>query len=267
MRGLTIPCPICAKPICIPGHVRRLYAIGYSLAGITILLLMARIDFRYPMDCEYPCFNRCSYFFEATCIFVLAVAAIVCLYLPQSRYLPLRARKWTLRVLFALLPLAACVMAVPSRARFDEYYRNIHGYWLLKTEPNALNRRVRSGHRDWNQDIVLPTSDDGVVITESIATDLPVELSRKGVISIHNLNMNNSQLAAIVSTRFHRVSAFRVFIWADKDAPPASRDRVDEILRSNGISQSYSVVTSPNIRKNRLDYKAVPVMPAKPDEN
>lgn len=266
MRGTTIPCPICAKPISIPGHVRRLYAIGYGLAGIAILLLMSRIDYRYPMDCEYPCFNRCSFLFEATCIFILAVAAIIGLYLPQARYLPLRARKWTLRICFALLPLVACAMAVPSRDRFDEYYAEIRWRWLLKTEPNALNRMIRA-YGDWNLEIVLPTSSNGVVITESIATDLVVELSRKGVVSIHNACMDASILAAIIANRTRRFGTFRVFIWADKDAPPASRDRVVEILLNYGTRQSYFVVASPIKRKNRIDFLAVPVRHAKPDEN
>jgi biopolymer transport protein ExbD len=178
--------------------------------------------------------------------------------------LPLRARKWTLRICFALLSLAACVMAVPSRDRFDEYCRNIHGYWLLKTEPNALNRMIRVVYRDWNRESVLPASDDGVVITDARETDLNVELSRKGEISIHDAKMNASTLATIVANRTNRLGAFRVFIWADKNAPPANRDQVVEILRYYGNPQSYFVVTSPNIRKNGIDYKAVPV---KPDEN
>jgi hypothetical protein len=209
---------------------------------------------------ELVYYQNYSFLFNAVCIFVLAVAAIIGLYLPQARYLPLRVRRWTLRICFALLPLAACVMAVPTRDHFDHHYLNIRWYWLLKTEPNALNRVMRSG-KDWNLDIVLPMSDDGVVITDSRATDLPVELSREGVVSIHNCKMANFQLAAIVANRVNRLGAFRVFIWADKNAPPASRDQVVKILRSYGNPQSYFVVASPSIRKKRMDYKAVPVTP------
>jgi biopolymer transport protein ExbD len=256
MHGTTIRCPTCTKPIRVPRNALHVYAIGGGIyAGVTVLWLWF-VGVPHFIYCLHPdCFY--SFPYDAIVAVISSIAVIVSLYLPRARYLPAGLRKRSLLVCFAVLPIAVIIIAISSRDAFVRLHRNVIHRWLVLTEPNIINRDARENIR--NLSIDLPVSNEGGILTEGKDADLYVELDHAGLISINNARINYSMLTDVLSNRVVRVGTYRVFIWADKGASPANRVRLIQTLRSAGSMPLYFVVASSDERKDRIEYRAVPV--------
>ena len=127
------------------------------------------------IDPDYP--SAFPYRGEAFFFAVIAIAIIAWLYIRPFKWLPHRIRRLLLILCYAALPVAIAFIFVPRTS----YYRlrsTIVSRCQAWIEPNYLNRVARFYWR--NVDIVTPTADDGLIITDEIRTDLDVEIDKNG---------------------------------------------------------------------------------------
>ena len=202
-------------------------------------------------------FNPFPHRDEAILLAVVAIAIIARMYIRPSKWMPHRFRRILVMVCYAVLFVALAFNFVPQSS-FNQLRTAIKCRYQVWVEPNCLNRVVRFG-RNGNLEIVLPTTDDGEIVTGECPADVDVELSKHGRLSIDNATLDLKMLRKIASTRRAKVGPFRVFIWADKESPEEARRTVIQALQDCGCTSLFFVVASPRSGGQSVDYKAIPV--------
>ena len=161
---------------------------------------------------------------------------------------------WTL--LFAALLWMGVFIALPTPSARDICRMNVHRRWSLFRDPNVLNYE-RVGV-EYNPDIILPSTPLGTVMTSAFPTDIHVELSHEGRVSINNATLGGGMLQNIVYARLAKYGQFRCFVWADKRVQPQQKERLLARLVEYGCAPVYYVGIRYDAGKKKTDFVVTP---------
>ena len=186
---------------------------------------------------------------------LVVVAAIVAISLSSRLHLSRSARSL---YAFATLILVFCIflIVVPTRRAREQLCHTLRSRWFRFHDSNILNFHYALMQR--NRDISPPLDSRGSIITDTIATDLHLELNASGFISISNYLLTQSKLSYLLSARMRKFGAYRVFIWSDAKAPLESLDDLIRILQDEECTPLYIVVSTVSPLNGKAIFRAVP---------
>jgi hypothetical protein len=197
-----------------------------------------------------------SYRIPAILLVAITLAILVGINISRGQSLSRALRRCVYAVSAVVLLTACFFIVVSTRSALEFFLRDARWRWVRMVEPNILDRHVRAARR--NRNILLPVTNEGLMITVEEPTDLHVELDSSGYMSIHNCLLSQSRFASLLSQRVEKCGAFRIFIWCDANTPLESSTDLIRILLDSGCTQLYRVVSSPPTSDGEIDHRAVP---------
>jgi len=155
----------------------------------------------------------------------LAVAATPLLFLLQRPF----TRRWRCvlarsgQALLLVCTILALVLATLSFATYQRRYPK----WDRQRDPNILNYHSR--YEGMNEDIEVPPSGKGVLLTRDDTDEIHLEMDRRGWFSISGVPLTREQMVAILERRASRCGVPRILLWVDFRCPSRARDELLEI--------------------------------------
>jgi biopolymer transport protein ExbD len=108
-----------------------------------------------------------------------------------------------------------------------------------------------------NQDVVVPDSTQGAVLTKSDAEDIHIEVDRRGRVSIAGSMLTRTQLIQIVSTKASQAPPPRFLLWVDYRCKTQDRDPILSLATNISPDNTYLVVREGNHRDMNIVHKGL----------
>ena len=112
--------------------------------------------------------------------------------------------------------------------------------WDRKRDSNVLQNHYRFEER--NEEILLPISTHGTVLTKSALQDVYIEVDKRGELSISGVPATRAQLKAIVDVLAAQPPSPRFLLWMDYRCQPDARDAILSLATNISPEQTFFVV-------------------------
>lgn len=178
------------------------------------------------------------------------ICVILLLHRSYARRWP-RALARTAQVLIGILLVLGSVQTALSFIRHERVVPK----WDRKRDPNVLQNHYR--FENMNQDVVVPDSTHGAVLTKSEFGDFHVEIDKRGWLSISGAQVTKPQLEKILSARAAQAPPPRFLLWVDYRCRAEDRDAILSLATNIAPDQTYFVVREGNHRDMNIVYKGL----------
>ncbi len=178
------------------------------------------------------------------------VCVILLLHRPYAKRWS-RALARTAQVLIGILLVLGCAQTVLSFIRHERVVPK----WDRKRDPNVLQNHYR--FEEMNQDVRVPDSTQGAVLTKSDVTDIHIEVDRRGWASIGGAMLTRTQLAQIVSAKASQAPPPRFLLWVDYRCKNQDRDSILSLATNISPDNTFFVVREGNHRDMNIVYKGL----------